>query len=334
MKKCAIAILNYNGEQVLPVFLPSVLQFCQYDIWVIDNGSTDSSVSLLKSDFPQVNLIELNSNFGYAGGYNWGLEQLRGKYEYFILLNSDVEVSLKWDSELINWMDQHLDYAALQPKVLSWQEKIKFDYAGAGGGYIDALGYPYCRGRLWNVLETDQGQYDDQAQVDWASGACMLIRSEDFFSQEGFDAHFFAHMEEIDLCWRLRHQGRKIGYLGKVEVFHQGGATLSRTSPRKLYLNIRNSLSMLYKNLSAGKFWLVFIGKSLLEMLSALGYLLLGKADLAKSIGSGYLDFFKTRDLFSKTPIKRPEQAIPRSGPINFIFWHFFVLRKKTFTDL
>lgn len=334
MKKCAIVILNYNGEQVLPVFLPSVLKFSQHDVWVIDNASTDSSMNLLKKDFPGIHLIELSSNFGYAGGYNWGLEELKGKYEYFILLNSDVEVTEDWDIELVNWMGQNPEYASIQPKILSWQEKGKFDYAGAGGGFLDALGYPYCRGRIWNVLESDHRQYDDSLQVDWASGACMVIRSEDFFRQEGFDAHFFAHMEEIDLCWRLRVAGRKIGYLGRVRVFHQGGATLSRSSPGKLYLNIRNNLGMLYKNLPSGRFWLVFTVKILLEFASALGYLISGKPDLAKSVAKGYRDFIQTRSLYTKTKNRGPEQGIPRSGPVNFIFWHFFVLGKKRFSNL
>ncbi|WP_026953375.1 glycosyltransferase family 2 protein [Algoriphagus mannitolivorans] len=334
MKKCAIVILNYNGEKVLPVFLPSVVKFSQFDVWVIDNASTDSSVQFLKNQFSQIRLIELASNFGYAGGYNWGLEQLRGQYEYFILLNSDVEVIGSWDVDMVSWMDAHPEYTALQPKILSWQDKGKFDYAGAGGGYLDALGYPYCRGRIWNVLEDDHGQYNDEAQVDWASGACMVIKAADFFRQDGFDAHFFAHMEEIDLCWRLRLEGKKIGYLGKVAVYHQGGATLARTSPRKLYLNIRNSLSMLYKNQASGKFWAVFLIKIGIELASALGYLIAGKMDLARAVGKGYRDFFQTRHLFSKTHIKKPEQVIPRSGSVNLIFWHFFVLRKKTFADL
>lgn len=316
------------------MFLPSVVKCSRFDVWVIDNASTDSSISFLQSDFPKVQRILLKSNFGYAGGYNWGLEELKGKYEYFILLNSDVEVTPDWDLDLVNWLDQHQEFAALQPKILSWQEKDKFDYAGAGGGYLDALGYPYCRGRIWNVLEKDQGQYTDEIQVDWASGACLAIRAEDFFRQEGFDAHFFAHMEEIDLCWRLRLEGRKIGYLGKVIVFHQGGATLTRTSPKKLYLNIRNSLSMLYKNLPSGRFWIVLLPKMIMEIVSAMGYFISGKKELGNAVVQGYMKFFQNRSLLSKTKRNKPELAIPRSGSINFIFWHFFILRKKRFSDL
>jgi GT2 family glycosyltransferase len=334
MKTCAIVILNYNGEKVLPIFLPSVVEHSQSDIWVVDNASTDNSVQVLKNQFPQVQLITLQSNFGFAGGYNWGLEELRGKYSYFLLLNSDVEVTPFWDQGLVAWLENHSEFASVQPKILSWQEKNKFDYAGAGGGYIDALGYPYCRGRVWNEIEEDQGQYDDSLQVDWSSGACMLIKAEDFFSQDGFDAHFFAHMEEIDLCWRLRLAGRKIGYLGEVKVYHQGGATLSRANPKKLYLNVRNSLGMLYKNLGKGTFSIVLLLKALLEMCSALGYWIIGKGSMSKAILQGYVDFFKSRSLYHRTKRKRPDLEISRSGPVKFIFWHFFVLQKRTFKDL
>src|SRR5690606_23652962 len=204
---------NYNGRQILPAFLPSVQQHSRFDRWVIDNASTDDSLDFLRSDFPGVQLIPLQSNFGYAGGYNRGLEELKGKYEYFILLNSDVEVTADWDAAMINWLEEHPDYAALQPKILSWQDRQSFDYAGAGGGYLDSLAYPYCRGRIWDTLEHDRGQYDDSVDVDWASGACLVTRAEDFFDQGRFDAQFFAHMEEIDLCWRWRRSGRKIGSL-------------------------------------------------------------------------------------------------------------------------
>ncbi|TDQ13595.1 hypothetical protein DFQ04_3631 [Algoriphagus boseongensis] len=334
MKSCAIVILNFNGEKVLPIFLPSVIQHSKFDIWIIDNASTDQSLQLIKNNFPEVHLIQLKSNFGFAGGYNWGLEELRGKYANFLLLNSDVEVSLDWDQNLVSWLENHEDFAAVQPKILSWQEKNKFDYAGAGGGFLDALGYPYCRGRIWNSIEEDRNQYNDSIQVDWSSGACMLIRADDFFEQEGFDAHFFAHMEEIDLCWRLRLSGRKIGYIGGVHVFHQGGATLSRSNPKKLYLNIRNSLGMLYKNLPTITFFLIFTLKMVLEMASALGYIFSGEKESSKAVFRGYSDFFSTRSVYHKTKIKRPDLVISRSGPVRFIFWHFFVLRKKTFSQL
>lgn len=333
MKTAAIVILNYNGRQVLPTFLPSVLRHSKYDLWVIDNASTDGSVDFLKSDFPEVQLIPLQSNFGYAGGYNWGLEELRGKYEYFVLLNSDVEVTPDWDDAMIRWLDQRPDHAALQPKILSWQDPRFFDYAGAGGGYLDDLAYPYCRGRIWDTLEQDHGQYDDPVEVDWASGACLAIRATDFFNQGGFDAHFFAHMEEIDLCWRLRRAGKKIGYLGTVTVFHQGGATLDRSSPNKLYLNVRNNLRMISKNVKGLRFFGIIVAKTLMETAAALGYLVKGKKDFALAIFKGYRDFASHVPVFDK-PIKKPEMGKSTAGPVRFIFWNYLVLRRRTFDRL
>lgn len=333
MKKAAIVILNYNGRQVLPTFLPSVFSHSKYDSWVIDNASSDDSVDFLNSNFPDISLIKLKSNFGYAGGYNWGLEELRGKYEYFILLNSDVEVTPRWDAELVDWLDKNPDYSALQPKILSWQNPQIFDYAGAGGGFLDALGYPYCRGRIWDSLETDRGQYDDSVQVDWASGACLVIRAGDFFDQGGFDAHFFAHMEEIDLCWRLRRSGRKIGYLGSVTVFHQGGATLDRASPQKLYLNIRNSLSMIRKNVSGIRYLGIILAKCALETAAALGYLLKGRKEFATAVFRGYRDYWNRLDLLEK-PLKKAGVKISSSGPVRFVFWNYMILRKRLYSQL
>ncbi|WP_111671782.1 glycosyltransferase family 2 protein [Algoriphagus litoralis] len=333
MSRAAIVILNYNGSQVLPTFLPSVMAHSKYDCWIIDNASTDDSVDFLEKGFPQIPLIQLKSNFGYAGGYNWGLEELRGKYEYLILLNSDVEVTPHWDVDLVNWLDKHPDYAALQPKILSWQDPKVFDYAGAGGGFLDDLAYPYCRGRIWNTLEKDHGQYDDAIQVDWASGACFVIRASDFFEQNGFDAHFFAHMEEIDLCWRLRRTGRKIGYLGSVSVFHQGGATLDRSSPRKLYLNIRNSLSMIFKNVNGLRFLGILILKAVIEWTAAMGYLLKGQKEFAFAVVKGYRDFWQGRNLM-EIPNKKPELEIANSGPARLVFWNYLVLRKRVFSQL
>lgn len=333
MKKAAVVILNFNGRQVLTTFMPSVVTHSTFDICVIDNASTDESIDFLMSDFPQINILSLKANLGYAGGYNWGLEDLRGKYEFFILLNSDVEVTAGWDTDLIGWLDSNPDYSALQPKILSWHDRKTFDYAGAGGGYLDELGYPYCRGRIWDTLEQDQGQYDNAVQVDWASGACLVIRAGDFFEQEGFDAHFFAHMEEIDLCWRLRRSGKKIGYLGSVTVFHKGGATLDRYNPKKLYLNIRNSLSMIYKNVSPFRFFGIIVAKSVMEMALVLGYLLSGKKEFALGIVRGYKHFFSGIENF-KRPIKKPEVDSSTSGPVRFIFWNYLVLRKRVFTRL
>lgn len=333
MNDCAIVILNYNGEKVLETFLPSVSSCSSYDVWVIDNASTDSSLEFLEKQYPQLPVIRLQANFGFTGGYNWGLEELKGKYSYFILLNSDVEVTEGWDVKLIDFLKKNPEYAAVQPKILSWQNKNTFDYAGAGGGFLDALGYPYCRGRIWDQLEQDHGQYDDSISVDWASGACLAIHAEDFFAQDGFDAHFFAHMEEIDLCWRLRRKGRKIGYLGGAAVYHQGGATLDRGSGRKLYLNIRNSLSMIYKNVGSLSFVFIFFLKMTLEAMASIGYFVSGKREFGVAILRGYLDFFKTLALFQPAVGTSNKMGVG-SGPANFLFFQVKVLGKRKFSDL
>lgn len=334
MKSCAVVILNFNGEEMLQKFLPSVLEYSQSDIWVIDNASSDQSIQILEENFPSVQLIQLPQNFGFAEGYNQGLEYLRAKYSYYILLNSDVEVSPEWDLNLVTWANQHPDFAAIQTKIVSWHNPDKFDYAGAGGGFIDTLGYPYCRGRIWENVETDSGQFDDSILVDWASGACMLIQAELFHQLKGFDSYFFAHMEEIDLCWRLRNHGWKIGYVGTVKVKHVGGATLSRTSPRKLFLNIRNSLSMIYKNDSFLNFLLKFSAKFCLEMMAAIGFMLKGESDFAKAIAEGYWKFLFSKS-FDRKQISPKKKIIARStGPIQFLIWNTGILRKNKFEEL
>lgn len=335
MKSCAIVILNYNGEEMLKKFLPSVLEYSQSDIWVVDNASNDQSISILKKEFPSVNLILLKENFGFAGGYNWGLAELEGKYQYYILLNSDVKVTPEWDLNLVAYASLHPEYAAFQPKILSFQNPDQFDYAGAGGGFIDVLGYPYCRGRIWEHLEKDTGQYDDSIDVDWASGACMLIKADVFHKLSGFDAHFFAHMEEIDLCWRMRNLGWKVGYYGKVKIYHVGGATLSRSNPRKLFLNIRNSLSMIYKNEGEAVFLMIFFAKFFLETIAAISFLIKGEKGNAKAILNGYKEFITNRNL-SNGQIKKPnlDIAIPRMGPVRFLILNTGLLRKKNFESL
>lgn len=335
MNSCAIVILNYNGEEMLKTFLPPVCMHSKSDIWIIDNASSDASLAFVQENFSSVGLIQLAGNLGYAGGYNKGLEQIQGKYKYYILLNSDVEVSPGWDLDLLSWMDDHPGHAALQPKILSWKERAKFDYAGAGGGFLDSYGYPYCRGRIWDTIEKDFGQYNDALDVDWASGACMMVRTAVFHELSGFDADFFAHMEEIDLCWRMRRAGWKIGYLGSVQVYHVGGATLDRASPHKLYLNIRNSLSMVYKNKSMDQFMRIFMVKSLIEHLAAFSYLLKGQFSHAKAIRRGYRDFEKKkRSIERSTPNSEEQQEAKQEGEVGFIFWNWKILGKKTFQEL
>ncbi|WEK70577.1 MAG: glycosyltransferase family 2 protein [Candidatus Chryseobacterium colombiense] len=247
-KKLAVVILNWNGKNWLEKFLPSVVRFSDgADIYIIDNASTDDSVEFLKLNFPSVKIVVNSKNSGFAGGYNEGLKQIDA--EYYCLLNSDVEVTENWIEPVLSLFERNPDIAAIQPKILSYTDKSKFEFAGAAGGLIDNLGYPYCRGRVFDEVEEDKGQYDDETEIFWASGCCYFIRSQDFWNQNGFDERFFAHQEEIDLCWRLINSGRKIYYTGKSKVYHVGGGTLNKQSPQKTYLNIRNNLSMMLKNL-------------------------------------------------------------------------------------
>ena len=255
----AIAILNWNGKNWLAKFLPSVIQYSsEAQIFVIDNDSTDDSVLFLESNFPQVKIIQNESNCGFAAGYNEGLKSI--KADIYCLLNSDVEVTENWITPITDLFSQNQTIAAIQPKILDYNHKNKFEFAGAGGGLIDNLGYPYCRGRIFDDIETDHGQYDDETEIFWASGCSLFIRSEDFWKMNGFDERFFAHQEEIDLCWRLKNEGRKIFYTGKSTVYHVGGGTLMKENPQKTYLNFRNNLSMMLKNLPASKaFFILFL---------------------------------------------------------------------------
>lgn len=335
MSSCAIVILNYNGEEMLKTFLPSVCAHSSYDVWIIDNASTDSSLDFLAQSHPNIPIVSLNENLGFAGGYNRGLAELPSTYDYYILLNSDVEVTAHWDVELISWMDSNLDYAALQPKILSWKDRTKFDYAGAGGGFLDGYGYPYCRGRIWETIETDHGQYDDAIDVDWASGACMVVRTSIFNEMKGFDANFFAHMEEIDLCWRMRRSGWKIGYNGSVSVFHLGGATLDRASPRKLYLNIRNSLLMNYKNETKNSFKRVFRVKRILENLAAFQYLVRGEREFYSAIKSAFRDFKEMKkSIQMNASILNGRSEVNRKGKVGLVFMEWKLKGKKYYSQL
>lgn len=255
--KIAIAILNWNGKHWLEKFLPNVIDFSdEAQIYVIDNNSTDDSVSFVEKYFPTVKIIQNSINTGFAGGYNEGLKHI--SEEIYCLLNSDVEVTENWLKPILELFEKNKEIAAIQPKIRSFENDKFFEFAGAGGGLIDNLGYPYCRGRVFEKLEQDQGQYDDEAEIFWASGCALFIRKEDYWNINGFDERFFAHQEEIDLCWRLKNTGRKIFYCGKSTVFHVGGGTLNKQSPQKTFLNIRNNLTMLLKNLPKSTlFWLI-----------------------------------------------------------------------------
>lgn len=268
-KKLAVVILNWNGKSWLEKFLPSVIRYSQQaDIYVIDNLSTDDSINFLQNHFPEVKIVKNDKNYGFAGGYNEGLIEI--DHDFYCLLNSDVEVTANWIEPILDLFDKNPDISAIQPKILSYDRKNFFEFAGAAGGLIDNLGYPYCRGRIFEDVEEDQGQYDDETEIFWASGCCLFIRSRDFWEQKGFDERFFAHQEEIDLCWRLINSGKKIFYTGKSKIYHVGGGTLNKQSAKKTFLNMRNNLSMLLKNLPFQYLIAVIFARLCLDGLAAM----------------------------------------------------------------
>lgn len=296
MKEVAVVILNWNGKALLEQFLPSVITHTpadKADIVVADNGSTDDSVEMLKARFPQVQLLVLDKNYGFAEGYNRALQYINNPYT--VLLNSDVEVSPGWLNTPLKAMNEQPDIAAVQPKILAQRNKGYFEYAGACGGFMDRYGYPYCRGRLLHVIEKDNGQYDSRVDVLWATGACLFIRTAIYKQEGGLDGRFFAHQEEIDLCWRLRSRGYRLICTPDSVVFHVGGATLNVESPHKTYLNFRNNLLMVYKNSSEADIKRVMRARFFLDYLAALKFALTGHLKNAKAIYKARQDFFRMK---------------------------------------
>ncbi len=256
--KLAIVILNWNGKKLLEQFLPSLVKYSEDSIiYVADNASTDDSISLIENKYPSIKIIQNKTNGGYAKGYNEALRLIEA--DVFCLLNSDVEVTKNWLGPIVQTFHEDINTAIIQPKILDYKNKDYFEYAGAAGGFIDKYGYPYCRGRIFNTLEKDEGQYNDSSEIFWASGACLFIRSHVFKELRGFDEHFFAHMEEIDLCWRAKNLNYSIKYIWNTKVYHVGGATLNASNPKKTYLNFRNSLFTLTKNAKGLLFSIIFI---------------------------------------------------------------------------
>lgn len=334
MMKIAVVILNWNGLSMLQRFLPSVVEYSrnEAEVFVADNASTDGSLDWLKAHFPQVHRVVLDRNYGFAEGYNRALMAIEA--QYYVLLNSDVAVTHHWLIPLVEFMDNHPDVAACQPKLLSEHDHDAFEYAGACGGFIDKYGYPFCRGRLFNTVERDNGQYDYPMEVFWATGACLMIRSEDYWSVGGFDGRFFAHNEEIDLCWRLRSRGRKIYCLPESEVYHVGGGTLAKGNSRKTFLNFRNNLTMLYKNLPDEELAAVMRMRRLLDYIAAFEALL-----LHFNVGD-FVAIVKARRAFRKW---KPNFEINRREPkaekipqrVNFsLLWQYYAKGKRFFSEL
>lgn len=336
--KLAVVILNWNGVKMLRQFLPSVWNYSRQEgvvIYVADNASTDDSCEWLEKEYPEVRQIRMDRNYGFAEGYNKALAQVQA--EYYLLLNSDVEVTENWLLPLLEYMDAHPEVAACQPKLLSWHDKSRFEYAGACGGFVDKLGYPYCRGRIFDVVETDKGQYDVCVTVFWASGAALMVRSDDYWANGGLDGCFFAHMEEIDFCWRLSHAGRQVVCIPQSKVYHVGGATLHKESPRKTYLNFRNNLFMLYKNLPRRELFPILFIRMLLDYVAAFTFLLKGDAQDAKAVLKARRDFWKMRGYRKEARKKVWEhvrvEAAPEQWPVS-ILWCYYVRRVKEFGDL
>lgn len=311
MSDTAIVILNWNGEKFLKRYLKPLCASCENlnsFVVVADNASTDGSVEWLKENFPQVKLLEFDQNYGFTGGYNRALKQIEA--DYYVIINSDLLVTDNWLSPLLAFMDENPDVAACQPKILSESNREFFEYAGACGGFIDKFGYPFCRGRILSNIEKDSGQYDDPEQIFWASGACMVVRSSVFHHLGGFDDAFFAHMEEIDLCWRIKLLGYQIWAIPSSVVYHVGGGTLPNDSPFKLYLNYRNNLLMLYKNLPHSVRWSrIFIRKTL-DLASAMVYLVSGKLDSFKAVMKAHKDYSKMKHDLETSSFDREQNKI------------------------
>ena len=319
-------------------FLPSVVENSQEaDVIVADNGSTDDSLQMLEREFPTVKTIALDKNYGFAEGYNRAIKQVEGEYEYVVLLNSDVEVTKDWLSPLVAFMDEHPECAACQPKLLAYHDKQMFEYAGAAGGFIDKFGYPYCRGRIFSTVEKDEGQYDKTLEIHWATGACMMVRTKDYLDYGGLDGRFFAHNEEIDLCWRMRIYGKKIYCVTDSKVFHVGGGTLPQGNPRKTYLNFRNNLTMLYKNLPEKDLKKVMRARYWLDRVAMLQSLAKGNIADVKAIMKARKDFKAwqkdyaecRRSIQSKRLLDPKEDLNGKS-----ILWQYFVLGKKNYSQL
>ncbi|MBR6320804.1 MAG: glycosyltransferase family 2 protein [Prevotella sp.] len=338
MEKLAIVILNWNGAHMLRQYLPSVLQYSREEatVYVADNASTDDSLQLLEAHFPEVRLIRLDRNWGFAEGYNRALAQIDA--QYYLLLNSDIEVTHHWLTPLLEFMDTHETVAACQPKLLAMHDRDMFEYAGASGGYIDRYGYPFCRGRLFDTVERDNGQYDYATPVLWATGAALLVRARIYKEVGGLDARFFAHNEEIDLCWRMRLRGYKVYCLPESQVYHVGGGTLPKANPMKTYLNFRNNLTMLYKCLPESDLRHVMRWRWWLDYLAAWQMLLLkGNVGDFKAVYRARLDFKRWRNDF-KADRQQIQQTMVKADiaerrPFSLL-WQYYVKGRKHFSQL
>ena len=331
--KIAIVILNWNGKTLLEKFLPSVVKFSKEDadIYVADNNSTDDSIVFLKKHYPEVKIIQNKINGGYAKGYNDALKLIDA--DIYALVNSDIEITEGWLKPVIEQFKANKNTAVIQPKILDYKDKSKFEYAGAAGGYVDFMGYPYCKGRIFMKLEKDVHQYDKVSDIFWASGACFFIKSDVFHLLKGFDEDYFAHQEEIDLCWRIQNQGFDIQYVGSSTVYHVGGATLRETNPHKTYLNFRNSLYTISKNVPKRFVVYVIILRLILDGIAGLKFALELRPIHTWSIIKAHFSFYRNLPRMLR---KRKSISFKQTKYFHTfsIVWQHFVLRKNKFTEI
>lgn len=336
MKQTAVVILNYNGAGMLRRFLPSVIEYShEASIYVADNGSSDESCDVVRNEFPAVKLMVLDHNYGFAEGYNRALAQV--DEEYAVLLNSDVEVTRGWLSPMTQFLDSNPKVAACQPKLLSFKQKDFFEYAGAAGGFIDKWGYTFCRGRIFNTVERDSGQYDDTTDVFWATGAALMIRNEVYKNNGGLDGRFFAHMEEIDLCWRLRSRGYRIACVPQSHVYHVGGATLKKENPQKTYLNFRNNLLMIYKNAPDCQLKKIMLFRKVFDNVAALKFLASGDYAAFKAVRKARRDFKAMRSGYDKARAENMKLAVTTRIPEvlkSSILYKYYLGFKHTYSSL
>jgi hypothetical protein len=338
MSKTAVVILNWNGISYLKKFLETVVKFsigADTDVYVADNDSTDGSVEWIEANNKNVKIIRLGKNHGFAGGYNLALGQISARY--YILLNSDIEVTAGWLEPLVACLDNNPDIASCQSKILSYNNKQKFEYAGAAGGFLDKYGYPFCRGRIFDRVEIDNKQYDNAIDTFWSSGACMIVRAEAWEKCGGFDDTFFAHMEEIDLCWRFNKAGYRVSFVNTSVVYHVGGGALPYNSPFKTYLNFRNSLFMLYKNLPEKNFHFVLFIRKLLDGIAAISFLLKGQFRNFRSVWRAHIDYYRniSRLKVKRAITKKTETTTPGRVILNkSIVFEFYIKGNTTFDKL
>lgn len=336
MRSVAVVILNYNGQKYLEKFLPTVVRYSEgSQIVVADNRSTDNSLLYVETNFPQVRLIRLLRNEGFSRGYNLALQQV--KADYYVLLNSDVEVTPGWLSPLLALMDTDSSIAACQPKIKSYLNKHLFEYAGAAGGFIDRWGYPFCRGRIFQHVEKDNYQYNNPIEVFWATGACMVVRSELYWAMKGLDDDFFAHMEEIDLCWRFKNAGYKIFYCPESEVYHVGGGTLAPSNPRKTFLNFRNGIALLYKNIPSNQLIPTIFIRLVLDGVAAFYFLFTSSVGDFLAVGQAHLNFYRNY----KSWRQKRKEALGKENGLQHkqiynksIVYAYYIRGKKKFNEL